>query len=114
MDYNAKPVLAGRLHDDMGATRMDAKFRAPAFAYFFFIFWYSILLIMVSVMVILLTTGSWELEAWITFPILCLFAVMPIGMHYLFNRNAVDQLEEILVFLSNTADFEVIEAPLAI
>ena len=111
IDYNAKPVLAGRLHDDLGATRLEAKFRAPAFAYLFFPFWYFVLLMMGSVMLMSAPSDHSEPEAWIFFPMLCLFAIAPIVMHYLFNRNSADQLEEILLFLGNTADFNIIEAP---
>jgi len=109
MDYNAKPVLAGRVEDNLGSTILRAKYRAPVFVYLFFPFWYGMLLLMAASLVAAYLGNSLEPEGWIGFPILCLFAVMPIGLHYLFNRNADDELEEIILFLEDEGGFSAVD-----
>ncbi|MXO91217.1 hypothetical protein GRI41_10310 [Altererythrobacter aquaemixtae] len=104
-DYGAKPVLAGRLVDELGATRLQAKYRAPASAYIFYAMWYFVL---TSTVISLL--ASWfddklEPGGWTLLPFIGIMLAAPLVMHFVFTRKSEDDLDAVLVFLANEAEF---------
>ena len=87
-----KPILMGRIEEAMGATMITGSYRAPLLAHAFLIFWYAMLGIMVA-------------NSAMSFPVFCLFAVVPFFRHFIFHRNADAELAEILAFLRERAGF---------
>src|SRR3990167_8954435 len=104
-DSNVKPILAGRLSDALGSCEIRARFRAPLIAYVFFAVWYLILLVMLISALVVGLTGGTNSIALLILPALLIFSLAPVGMHYLFHRNAEDDLERILEFLNREAAF---------
>nr|WP_137676870.1 hypothetical protein [Parerythrobacter lutipelagi] len=106
-DYSAKPILAGKLVDTFGSTRLEAKFGAPVFSLVFFALWYFLLTLMaVGIFVTWLNDGL-EPGGRIVFPVLCLLLLAPALLHYGLTRKAHNDLEAILDFLASEADFEI-------
>ncbi|MFN2099111.1 hypothetical protein [Altererythrobacter sp. MF3-039] len=105
IDYNAKPILAGRLHNALGSCELFVNFRAPAFAYVFFGFWYLFLACM------FLASGGLFSQTAGGPPLLFIsvFLLAPLAMHYGFTRHSEDNLESLLLFLQNEAEFSVVE-----
>lgn len=104
--YNAQPVLAGRLLDELGGTRLQAKFRAPLFAYVFFAFWYFVLTSLAIILFLAWLNDTLEPGGWISFPIIGVMLATPLIMHFAFTRKSDEDLNAVLVFLSKEAEFE--------
>ena len=106
--YNAKPVLAGTLRDDMGGCIVDAKYRAPLWAYLFFVLWYGMLTLFTLISIVGLVEDRFEPGGWIIFVMLPIFAAMPLAMHYMFSGGQ-KSLDSILHFVEREAGLAVID-----
>lgn len=103
-DYNAKPMLIGKMIGIPEGTRIEANFGATLWMKAFLVFWYAFLALWT---VIAIATGPFEGNqgdlAYFPYLMVPLFAVMPIGMHYLFNHSAEKDLKVMLRFLDTAA-----------
>ena len=104
-EYNAKPVLAGRLCDATGGARLDLKYRAPIWVYFFYSIWYLFL----GLIIVGLSSNGMNPELTngdkvMVFAIFALLLVAPLGMHAIGTRNAESELGELADFLWRTAE----------
>jgi hypothetical protein len=107
-DYNAKPLLAGRLHDALGGTELYVRYGASAWTRVFFVYWYSFLtLFTVAAVVAVPSDDAPLLPGLLVIPLL-LFAA-PVLMHMLFVRNSEEELDEILGFLEREAGAKLVE-----
>lgn len=108
-EYNAKPILVGRLREQpfpLGAV-LTLRYRAPAPIYVFYLFWYSFLSLFGLLLVGSvgqrnpdLTSGDLALSfvGW-TFMI-----IFPLGLHFFGTRNSDEELSELLDFLAREAE----------
>ena len=105
IDYNAKPMLVGRLVEDRDGTRIEANFGATFWMKAFFVWWYAILVVFFVGAIALGPFQGEDGEA-VYFPYLFipLFAVSPLAMHYALTRGAEYDLEELLAFLEDVAN----------
>ena len=105
MDYNAKPMLVGRLMENANGTRILASFGATFWMKAFFVYWYVFLLIF---SIVAIASGPFiganGEEVYFPYLMLPLFVVAPIAMHVLFNRGGERELTELLAFLEKAAD----------
>jgi hypothetical protein len=106
-EYNAKPILAGRLRESRSGSVLNLRYRAPASAYALYAFWYGFL----GVIALSPLFGDAELNAGLTttdFAIiaagLAVFLVFPVVLHFIGTRNSDDELAEILDFLAQHAE----------
>ncbi|MFM5895225.1 MAG: hypothetical protein ACKOQM_12455 [Novosphingobium sp.] len=105
-EYNAKPVLSGRMQADLSGTRIRARFGASATTKLFFVFWYSVLaIIMVSLGAQPRMQPGQEPVPW---PFILIFVILPAAMHLLLTRNASRDLERILRFLAEQGQITVV------
>ena len=107
--YNMSPILAGRIDDSSGPTRLLLRFRAPAGAYFFYAVWYPFLLIFLAAYLF----GGAGLEApgaeKLLPPVLILlFGLFPIGLHYLGTRDAEAHFAALDKFVEEAGEAKVV------
>jgi hypothetical protein len=104
-EYNAKPVLAGRLREGRSGSVLSLRYRAPYAAHLFDIVWYGGLALLALGLVFGevnpdLTWGDWAL--------LCAgyvaFLVAPVVLHYFGTRNSDAELTYLLDFLAEHAE----------
>lgn len=104
-EYNAKPVLAGRLREGRSGSVLALRYRAPCWVYVFDVFWYSVLslvaLMPLFAQMNLDLTGA-DFAA--LYGILAAMAVFPFVLHYFGTRNSDDELTYLLEFLAEHAD----------
>ena len=103
-EYNAKPVLVGRLEDASSGSILTLRYRAPAWAYVFDLFWYSFLGL--SLLTLLFADMNPALaasdHAFVSAGF-ALFAVFPLGLHYYGTRRSDEELTYLLDFLAEQA-----------
>jgi hypothetical protein len=104
-EYNAKPILSGRVERTATGTILRLVYRSPYATHVFLVFWYLILIATTGVML----TGGTEpalegSDRSFPFAIIGLLVVAPIGMHFVGTRNADAELEELLDFLERVAE----------
>lgn len=98
--YNAMPRLGGKLENAEGRTRISGKFGGPLMVKIFFPVWYLVLALMFLTTTANFLGGNGDPASFVPFfLILPIFAVLPLGMHYIFTRNSQYDLEAILAFL---------------
>jgi hypothetical protein len=104
-EYNAKPVLAGRLHTATGGSNLELRYRAPLWVYGFYLFWYlSLTLIIFSVIAFGWTPEIRDGEKAIDFGIFALLLVTPLGLHTIGTHRSEVELAYLIDFLSRHAE----------
>lgn len=106
LDYNAKPMLVGKLVEDPAGTRFEARFGATLWMKAFVIYWYLFLAIFAVFSLIYGPFRGAEGEAiYSPYLMLPVFAVAPLAMHYLFATGSEDELDTMVDFLAKEAGF---------
>lgn len=104
-EYNAKPVLVGRLHQESAGAILNLKYRAPASAYFSYCL---TALVLCLVLIIALTgVGSGDLPAQDFAMLSAFIVVLPafiFGFHAYGTRNSDEELSELIDFLEREAE----------
>ena len=108
-EYNMSPILAGRIDDSSGPTRLLLSWRAPLPAYVFFALWYGFALLFLA----FLLFGGASLDAQggerlVPPLLLLLLALAPLGLHYLGTRNADAHLAELVSFVEKAGEAKVV------
>ena len=106
-EYNAKPVLAGRLKEAPRGSSLDLRYRAPAWVYAFDLFWYSSLGLVVLIMLGQVGERNPDLngrDLTIVSAGLVVLLLFPIVLHYFGTRNSDEELSYLLDFLAEHAD----------
>jgi len=104
-EYNAKPVLSGRIRDADGGCTLDLRYRAPAWVYVFYLFWYASLISMgVAVLGGLVATDAGESEALGPIAVVGVLLIAPIALHVFGTRHSDADLDELLSFLERFAE----------
>ena len=103
-EYNAKPVLSGRLRDVPSGSSLELRYRAPLWVYGFYLFWYLLL----TVGVVGLIGGGWAPEVTrgekaMVMGIFAALLVAPLALHAFGTRRSAEELAELLDFLSEQA-----------
>lgn len=107
LEFNAKPVLTGRLRETPSGSCLDLNYRAPAWVYAFYLAWYlslgSVILLMLGAIGVRNTDlqGGELASVWAG---LILLLIAPLMFHYLGTRRSDDDLERLLDFLAQQAD----------
>jgi len=101
LEYNAKPVLAGRLQDAPGGSRLELRYRAPLWVYGFYLVWY----LFITLVVVGLVSNGWAPgvasgDKAMGLGIIAALFVAPLGLHALGTRRSAEELAELLDFLS--------------
>jgi hypothetical protein len=106
-EYNAKPILAGRIREARSGSILALRYRAPAWVYAFDVFWYSFL----AFIALFPLFGDAELNPELTttdFALiaagLAAFLVFPFVLHFIGTRNSDFELAELLDFLAGHAE----------
>ena len=100
-EYNAKPVLSGRVQADLSGSHIRARFGASVSTRFFFVLWYVFLATMFIAIWALPAAKGVQPFPW---PIAMVFFVLPAAMHLFFTRDASRDLRCILAFLEEYAE----------
>jgi hypothetical protein len=103
-EYNAKPVLSGRLQDAPTGSSLDLRYRAPVWVYAFYVVWY---LFLAFVAVGLLANG-WAPEVTgsdkaMAVAIFAVLLVAPVGLHAFGTRRSDEELADLMDFLAQHA-----------
>ena len=110
-EYNAKPVLCGRLSEDGNGSRLDLRYRAPVWIYAFYLFWYLLLASMaVEVLGHVGPANSAGSETIGPIATLAILAIAPLGLHMFGTRRSDDDLAELLNFLAECAEARPMQA----
>ncbi|QDH33904.1 hypothetical protein E2E27_05890 [Porphyrobacter sp. YT40] len=101
-EYNAKPVLAGRLRDVASGSSLELRYRAPLWVYGFYFVWYLFLTLVGAVLI----GNGWapditSAEKAMAVGITGLLLVVPIVLHAVGTRRSGDELAAILDFVSS-------------
>ena len=111
-DYNAGPILAGRIADELGPTQLRLRFRAPLPACFFFAIWYGFFSIFLIVFLLdgaASTTSTADLSTGIG--MFLVFLIAPIVIHYVGTRKSDAYFEKIITFLEDVAEAKRMSGP---
>lgn len=95
-EYNAKPVLAGRIVGDGQGSEIRLRYRAPIAIYLFYLMWYGFLLALALTMPF---NGRLEISMWEFLLLLVAFAAMPLIMHAIGTAGSDRDLEQLEAFL---------------
>ena len=100
IEYNAKPVLSGRLWDTASGSSLELRYRAPIWVYVFYVVWYLFLTLAAA-----LIGNAWAPEITSAEKIMAvgtigLLLVGPIVMHAIGTRRSDVELSNILDFVS--------------
>ncbi|MGB7656602.1 MAG: hypothetical protein WBL74_14100 [Novosphingobium sp.] len=100
-EYNAKPVLAGRLRKASSGSRLQLRYRAPLWVYGFYLFWYSLLISVAAAFIGQVwapeITGGDKVMA---IGIVMILLAAPLGLHAVGTRDSEEELAIILDFLA--------------
>jgi hypothetical protein len=100
-EYNAKPVLAGRLREAPTGSILVLRYRAPIRVYLFHVVWYSILLLVALAFLAGEIKSTGFAPAFLVPATLLIF---PLVLHYAGTRNSAEELDYLLDFLAEQAD----------
>jgi hypothetical protein len=104
MEYNAKPVLAGRLEEQGLGSLVRLRYRAPIWVYFFDTFWFLTLGTML-LFVLLGDAGATSFGERLPFlGIIVLLLGSNVALHHFGTRNAEEELNHLLGFLEDTIE----------
>ncbi|MEM7780329.1 MAG: hypothetical protein AAF697_08070 [Pseudomonadota bacterium] len=101
-----RPTFVGSLVEQPYGTLLIGSFGMGLWLRIFFSLWYFILLVMALVAIAGSFSPADSLPIAIIIP---LFALFPIGAHFLFNWNADTHYAAIIDLLKRDADFEVMD-----
>ena len=106
-EYNAKPVLSGRVLDATSGSYLELRYRAPVWVYGFYLFWY----LFIALFVAMSSAANWAPEITVgdkemVFFMLGGLAVAPLGLHAVGTRHSDKELNSLLDFLSQQAGAE--------
>lgn len=106
-EYNAKPVLSGRLLDAPSGSCLELRYRAPVWVYGFYLFWYLFLFFFAAT----LSMGHWapEVTAGDKMTIVAMlvgFVIAPLLLHAFGTRGSETELNSLLDFLSQHAEMK--------
>jgi hypothetical protein len=104
-EYNAKPVLSGRITDSASGSNLELRYRAPLWAVALYLVWYSVLALVAAVLI----ENGWpqELPAAakaMAVSTIGLMLIGPIGLHAVGTRRSDEDLTELINFLSHCAE----------
>lgn len=104
-EYNAKPILAGRIFEDLNGSIIDLKYRAPLWVYAFFIVWYTVLALVVGILTVnVFSPGVSETQMIMGFAITLILLGAPIGLHALGTQSSEEEFENLINFLVEHAE----------
>jgi len=95
-EYNAKPVLSGRVREAASGSSLDLRYRAPLWVYGFYLVWYLFLALFAG-----LIGHGWDGA---TVGIFSILLVAPLGLHAVGSRRSEEELADLLDFLSQHAE----------
>ncbi|MBS0476372.1 MAG: hypothetical protein JSR28_14665 [Proteobacteria bacterium] len=106
-EYNAKPVLAGRVIPTTNGSLLKLRYRAPVWIYGFYVIWYFSLVFFSASF----ASGTWEPDFTTgdksaTILILGGLSLTPLALHAIGTHNSKKELDSILDFLSRMAGVE--------
>lgn len=103
-EYNAKPVLCGRLKDDGGGSSLYLRYRAPVWVYAFFLFWY-LFLVLIGAAVFGGNGDTLAVRAYMMgITVWTVLLLAPVVLHLFGTRRSDEDLAAILSFLSDYAE----------
>lgn len=110
MQYNAKPVLSGRIKDAPLGSIMRLAYRGPVMILPFYVFWYGFLTF-VTVMLAVHGIDPADDPSGPVFAVAILIVMWlaPATMHVIGTRNADDELDALLEFLRDTVETQPVE-----
>jgi hypothetical protein len=104
-EYNAKPLLLGRIDEAIPGSVLRLTYRGPRWSLLFDLFWYGLL---ATIAVVFLTTGlDPPATGSDTFFVVLGFvgmAALPAIMHLVGTRRSDEELVELISFLADTVD----------
>jgi len=106
-EYNAKPVLSGRLWETPNGSSLDLNYRAPAWVYAFYLFWYGFLALVLLMMfgqIGVRTPDLQSAELSRVWALLISLLIAPVVMHYVGTRRSNEDFERLMDFLAEQAD----------
>jgi hypothetical protein len=103
-EYNAKPVLVGRIRDDLGGSILDLRYRAPLFSYLLFLLWYGFLISFCYAAALNMRDAESVASGLIPIAFAVIFMLIPVGMNAVGTMNADSELDWLLNFLNETAE----------
>jgi hypothetical protein len=104
-EYNAKPVLAGRIREAPSGSSLDLRYRAPVLICAFYLIWY--LFLAFFAVGFLANSGASEFtggDKAMAVAILAMLFVAPVGLHAVGTRRSEEELAEMLDFLCRHAE----------
>ena len=107
-EYNAKPILAGRLHEAPSGSALSVRYRAPSWVYAFYLFWYLFL----AVVAVGLVAKGWAPgitggDKAMAGAIFAVLLVAPLGFHAIGTRHSEDDLDDLINFLAQHGEARV-------
>lgn len=102
-DYNAKPVLIGRIENDMGRTRLELSYRAPLKVYGFLLLWLFLFMLPWNLLSYALTQSPTLSGIAFELGLFLLYLVTPLLVHWFGTMDADEELGHMLEFLRQHA-----------
>ncbi|WP_147416686.1 hypothetical protein [Sphingomonas edaphi] len=102
-EYNAKPLLAGGLHEHRSGSMLELRYRAPSWVYIFDLFWVCALGMVTMAMLGLVGERNPDLtnsDFVFIWTILLALLAAPLALHYFGTRNSDEELSYLLDFLA--------------
>jgi hypothetical protein len=104
-EYNAKPVLSGRLEDGISGSTLELRYRAPVWVYGFNFVWYLLLTFIVAFLI----GGGWAPgttagDKVIIIGFFSLMIVAPLALHAVGTRRSQEELVALIDFLAQHID----------
>lgn len=104
-EYNAKPVLSGRLEDAPSGSSLELRYRAPIWVYGFYVIWYFFLALVAAA----LLANGWAPgvpggDKAMAIAIFLMLLVAPVGLHAVGTRRSEEELADLLDFLAEHAE----------
>ena len=93
LEFNAKPVLSGRIEDTASGSSMKLRYRAPFWAQGF----YALPYLFLTLSIVGISAGGWASND--TYGIVALLLVGPRALHALGTRRSQDELAALIDFL---------------
>jgi hypothetical protein len=101
--YTAKPVLVGRIENDMGRALLQLRYRAPLKVYGFLFLWLMLVPLGWSIVNQTLTEEPSPGGAALVVVLFALYMLMPLWTHWIGTLDAEDELGRLREFLRQHA-----------